>query len=118
MLYLGSAVVEALLPIRPEEAVIDPATSVFRLSASQISRRTKAVAKKAGEGVAQPPRVWIAQDLSAARAVLPELMTAGRWDSTTMPARHTEAKPRSDGPWHDITAATSGDEYAAAFSDV
>ena len=94
--------------------MIDPGTSVFGLSASQISRRTKAVAKMAGEGVsAQPPRVWIAQDLSAARAALSELMSAGRWDSPTMPARHTEAQARSDGPWHDITAATSGDEYAA-----
>ena len=31
--------------------MIDPGTSVFGLSASQISRRTKAVAKMAGEGV-------------------------------------------------------------------
>ena len=84
---------EVLLAIRSEEAVIDPGTSVFGLSASQISRRTKAVAKMAGEGVsAQPPRVWITQDLSAALAALPELMTAGRWDSPTMPARHTEAQ--------------------------
>ena len=34
----------------------------------------------------------MAQDLSAAGAELPELMTAGRWDSPTMPARYTEAQ--------------------------
>ena len=33
----------------------------------------------------------MAQDLSAAGAELPELMTAGRWDSPTMPAKYTEA---------------------------
>ena len=34
----------------------------------------------------------MAQDLSAAGAERPELMTAGRWDSPTMPARYTEAQ--------------------------
>ena len=51
------------------------------------------MARMAGEGVsAQPPRVWIAQNLSTAKSALPELMTAGRWDRLTMPARHTEAQ--------------------------
>ena len=49
-LYLGPADVEALLAIRPEAAVIDPATSVFGLSTSQISRRIKAASKMAGLG--------------------------------------------------------------------
>ena len=33
MLYLGPAAVEALLAIRPQEAVINPGASVFGLSA-------------------------------------------------------------------------------------
>ena len=43
------------------------------------------------------PRVGMAQDLSAAGVELPELMTAGRWDSPTMPARYTEAQATSRG---------------------
>ena len=75
------AAVEALLAIRPEDAVTDPAGSVFGLSASQISRRIKAAGRMAGLGdgfSAHSPRVGMAQDLSAAGAELPELMTAGR----------------------------------------
>ena len=45
-LYLGPAAVEALLAIRPHEAVIDPGTSVFGMSAGQISRRIKAATKR------------------------------------------------------------------------
>ena len=41
VLYWGQAAVEALPAIRPEEAVIDPAASVFGLSANQISRRIR-----------------------------------------------------------------------------
>ena len=48
-LYLGPAAVEALLAIRPHEAVIDPAASVFGMSVGQISRRIKAT-KMAGLG--------------------------------------------------------------------
>ena len=49
-LYLGPSAVEALLAIRPEAAVTDPAGSVFGLSASQISRRIKAAGRMAGLG--------------------------------------------------------------------
>ena len=78
----------------------DPAASVFGLSASQISRRIKAAGKMAGLGggfSAHSPRVGMAQDLSAAGAELPERMTAGRWDSPTMPARYTEAQAAGRG---------------------
>ena len=91
---------EALLAIRPNEAVIDPVTSVFGLSAGQISRRIKAATKMAGLGegfTAHSARVGMAQDLSAAGAELPELMTAGRWDSPTMPAKYTEAQATGRG---------------------
>ena len=49
---------ETLLAIRPNEAVIDPATSVFGLSASQIYRRVKAATNMAGlgDGTAPPCR--------------------------------------------------------------
>ena len=100
VLYLGPAAVEALLAIRPQEAVIDPGTRVFGLSAGQISRRIKAATKMVGLGEgfsAHSPRVGMAQDLSAAGAELPELMTAGRWESPTMPARYTEAQAAGRG---------------------
>ena len=98
--YLGPAAVEALLATRPNEAVIDPGTKVFGLSAGQISRRIKAATKMAGLGdgySGHSPRVGMAQDLSAAGAELPELMTAGRWDSPTMPAKYTEAQAAGRG---------------------
>ena len=100
VLYLGPVAVDALLAIRPNEAVIIPATSVFGLSARQISRRIKAATKMAGLGEGfsgHSPRVGMAQDLSAAGAELPELMTAGRWDSPTMPAKYTEAQAAGRG---------------------
>ena len=100
VLYLGPAAVDALLAIRPNEAVIDPGTSVFGLSSRQISRRIKAATKMAGLGdgfSGHSPRVGMAQDLSSAGAELPELMTAGRWDSPTMPARYTEAQAAGRG---------------------
>ena len=100
VLYLGPAAVEALLAIRPQEAVIDPDASVFGLSAGQISRRIKTATQVAGLGdgfSAHSARVGMAQDLSAAGAELPELMTAGRWDSPTMPARYTEAQAAGRG---------------------
>ena len=100
VLYLGPAAVEAMLAIRPQEAVIDPDASVFGLSAGKISRKIKAATKIAGLGdgfSSHSARVGMAQDLSAAGAELPELMTAGRWDSPTMPARYTEAQAAGRG---------------------
>ena len=100
VLYLGPAAVEALLAIRPQEAVVGPGANVFNLSAGQLSRRVKAATKMAGLGdgfSAHSPRVGMAQDLSAAGAELPELMTAGRWESPTMPARYTQAQAAGKG---------------------
>ena len=100
VLYLGPAAVEALLAIRPQEAVIDPGARAFGLSAGQISRRIKTATMMAGLGEgfsSHSARVGMAQDLSAAGAELPELMTAGRWDSPTMPARYTEAQAAGRG---------------------
>ena len=108
VLYLGPAAMEALLAIRSQEAVIDSSASVFNLSAGQISRRIKAATKMAGLGVgfsAHSPRVGMAQDLSAAGAELPELMTAGRWESPTMPARYTQTQATGRGAEASITGA-------------
>ena len=89
-----------MLAIRPEEEAIDPATSVFGLSASRIGRRIKAATRMAGLGEGfsgHSPRVGMAQDLSAAGAELPELMTAGGWNSPTMAAKYTEAQAAGRG---------------------
>ena len=55
--------VEALLAIRPQEAVTDPGASIFGLTASQIYCRIKAAAKttRVGERFnADSPRVGMA----------------------------------------------------------
>ena len=64
VIYLGPAAAQALLAIRA-------ATRLAGL----------------GDGfTGHSPRVGMDQDLSAVGAELPVLMTAGRWDSPTMPA--------------------------------
>ena len=86
---------EALLAIRPEEAVINPCERVFSLFPSQIYLRVKTAAAAAnlGEQLSEHSiRVGMAQDLSAAGAELPELMTTGRWGSPTMPTKYPEAQ--------------------------
>ena len=42
-------------------------------------------------------RVGMVQDLAAEGVELPELMTAGRWKSSRMPARYTEKQAASRG---------------------
>ena len=41
--------------------------------------------------------VGMAQDLAASSVELPELMTAGRWKSSRMPARYTERQAAGRG---------------------
>ena len=99
-LYLGPDAVSALLAMRPAEAIIDPKLPVFGLSASQIGRRVQAAARAAGLGEGfsgHSMRVGMAQDLSAAGAELPALMQAGRWSTSAMPARYTEAQAAGRG---------------------
>ena len=71
------------------------------LSDRDVSRRFKVMAERAGIPSEQisghSPRVGMTQDLSAAGAELPELMTAGRWKSPQMPARYTERTRASRG---------------------
>ena len=101
VLYIGQEAAQALQSIVPEDAaVVDPAAPVFGLSASQIGRRVKAAAKAAslGDGfTGHSGRVGMAQDLAASGVELPELMTAGRWKSSRMPARYTERQAAGRG---------------------
>ncbi len=102
VLYLGPAAVEALLAIRPEEAVIDAVTPVFNLHPDTIRRRLQQAARAAGlpgwrDITGHSGWVGMAQDLSAAGFALPELMTAGRWKSPRMPARYTERQAAGRG---------------------
>ena len=101
VLYVGQAAAQALQAIMPEDAgVVDPAALVFGLSASQIGRRVNGAAKAAGLGegfTGHSGRVGMAQDLAASGVELPELMTAGRWKSSRMPARYTERQTAGRG---------------------
>ena len=114
VLYPGSAAVDALLAIRPNEAVINPGASVFGLSARQISRRIKAATKMAGLGEGfsgHSPRVGMAQDLSAAGAELPELNDR-RAAGIAPPCRPNTLRLRrlAGAQWPGITGATCGSE--------
>ena len=101
VLYIGQAAAQALRAIMPEDAaVLDPATPVFGLSAGQIGRRVNAAAKAAGLGdgfTGHSGRVGMAQDLAASGVELPELMTAGRWKRSRMPAKYTERQAAGRG---------------------
>ena len=102
VLYLGPAAVEALLAIRPEEAVIARSTPVFGLHPDTILRRLQQAARAARlpgwrEISGHSGRVGMAQDLSSAGFALPELMTAGRWKSPRMPAQYTERQAAARG---------------------
>ena len=99
-LYVGPQASEALRAIRPADELLDRNTQVFGLSPRQISRRVSAAAKAAGLGegfTGHSGRVGMAQDLVKTGAELPALMTAGRWKSSTMPARYTERQAADRG---------------------
>ena len=100
-LYIGQAAAQELRAIMPEDAaVVGQAAPVFGLSAGQIGRRVNAAAKAAGLGdgfTGHSGRVGMAQDLAASGVELPELMTAGRWKSSRMPARYTERQAAGRG---------------------
>ena len=111
VLYLGPAAAEALLAIRPEEAVIDAVTPVFNLHPDTTRRRLQQAAQAAGlpgwrDITGHSGQVGMAQDLSSAGFALPELMTAGRWKSPRMPARYTERQAAGRGRWPGTTRAS------------
>ena len=61
-------------------------------------------------------RVGMAQDLAAAGVELPELMTAGRWKSSRMPARYTERQAAGRGAvaryYHGLLGVSIPNPYA------
>ena len=98
VLYLSPASMDALSQIRPPRP--DPERTIFGLSPRQINRRIAAAAKAAGaqgDFAGHSPRVGMAIDLAASGCELPALMTAGRWESPTMPARYTRAEAAGRG---------------------
>ncbi len=98
VLYLGGAAAAALAAIRPARAPVGAV--VFGLGPGQIGRRVRAAAEAAGldgDFSGHSPRVGMAQDLAAAGAELPALMTAGRWASPSMPARYTRGQEAGRG---------------------
>ena len=98
VLYLSPATMDTLWQIRPPTA--DFEQLVFGLSPRQINRRIAAAAKAAGvqgDFAGHSPRVGMAIDLAASGCELPALMTAGRWESPTMPARYTRAEAAGRG---------------------
>ena len=99
-LYIGTEASQALQAIRPAEELLDPATPVFGLTTRHIGNRVRAAAQAAGLGegfTGHSGRVGMAQDLAASGVELPELMTAGRWKSSRMPARYTERQTAGRG---------------------
>ena len=95
-LYIGPQAAQSLQSIMPDEELLDRNTSVFGLPPRQIGRRVKAAGL--GEGfTGHSGRVGMAQDLAKSGVELPALMTAGRWKSSTMPARYTECQAAHRG---------------------
>ena len=98
VLFVAAVMMEALRGIRPVEA--DAGDSLFRLSAEQIGRRISSAAVAAGLGggfTRHSARVGMAQHLARTGTELPALMTAGRWQSPTMPARYTRGERAGRG---------------------
>jgi len=93
LLYVGRQAMRDLAAIKSPNT--KPSDTVFGLSGSQISRRIAAAAQAAeldGEFSGHSPRIGMAQDLAAHGISLAELMQAGRWSSTSMPARYIRSQ--------------------------
>ena len=98
VLFVSAPTMQALTAIKPTGA--SAGDSMFGLSDDQIARRVTAAAEAAGLGkgfTGHSARVGMAQDLARAGTELPALMTAGRWQSPTMPARYTRAEQAGRG---------------------
>ena len=98
VLFVSASTMEALRAIRP--CAVRAGVSIFGLSDDQIARRVTAAAAAVGLGegfTGHSARVGMAQDLARSGTELPALMTAGRWQSPTMPARYTRAEQAGRG---------------------
>ena len=98
VLFLSRQTMRDLAVIKPPK--VEPNHRVFCLSGSQISRRIAAAARAAGLGEGfsgHSPRIGMAQDLAAYGISLPELMQAGRWASSSMPALYIRDQSAARG---------------------
>ena len=98
VLFVSAPTMEALKAMRPVDASTDD--SLFGLSDDQIARRGFECRRGRGPGrgiYRTFCRVGMAQDLARTGTELPALMTAGRWQSPTMPARYTRAEQAGRG---------------------
>ena len=98
VLFVSAPTMESLRAIRP--AAASARDSLFGLSDDQIARRVTSAATAAGLGegfTGHSARVGMAQDLARIGTELPALMTAGRWQSPTMPARYTRGERAGRG---------------------
>ena len=98
VLFVSAPTMESLSAIRP--AAASARDSLFGLSDDQIARRVTSAATAAGLGegfTGHSARVGMAQDLARIGTELPALMTAGRWQSPTMPARYTRGERAGRG---------------------
>ena len=98
VLYLSAETMQCLDSIRPPDAA--PAASVFGMTPATVRRRIAAAARAAGLGggySGHSARIGMAQDLAAAGVELPALMSAGRWESPTMPARYVRNEQAGRG---------------------
>ena len=98
VLFVSVPTMQALRVIKPDGARVGD--SMFGLPDGQIPRRVTAAAEAAGLGEGHTwhsARVGMALDLVRPGTELPALMTAGRWQSPTMPARYTLAEQAGRG---------------------
>ena len=101
----GEGAVAFLSPhtMKSLDAVRNGATDsdrVIGLRPNQISKRIKQAARAAGLGngfSGHSPRIGMARDLARAGAELTNLMNAGRWSSTKMPALYTRNESAGRG---------------------
>ncbi len=102
VLFVSAPTMLTLREIKPVDA--RAGDSMCGLSGDQRARRVTAATAAAGLGegfTRHSARVGMAQDLARAGTELPALMTAGRWQSPTMPARYTRAEQAGRGRLHD-----------------
>ena len=98
VLYLSAETMQCLDAMRPPDAA--PQASVFGMTPATVRRRIAAAARAAGLGEGysgHSARIGMAQDLAAAGVELPALMSAGRWESPTMPARYVRNEEAGRG---------------------
>ena len=95
--FVSASTIAKLEAIRDRSFYID---SIFGLRPNQIALRIKKAAKAAGLGdgfSGHSPRVGMARDLARTGIELPSLMTAGRWQTPSMPAHYIRKETAGRG---------------------